>query len=359
VRNIGDDAILRAVIKDLRALRKDIKILVLSRKPEDTAAIYKVDSINRLNIIKVLNAMRKCTLFISGGGTLIQDVTSTRSLIYYLSMISLAKLMDLRVMFYANGIGPLNKNSNKNLSAAVINKVDVITLREELSKSVLQSLDITKPKVVVTADPALTIQPASDNEIDSLLREEGFDDLNGPFAGFSVRRWRNIDKYIDMVAQAADYMMDRYGVKPVFIPLQYPNDITVIEQIISKMKCKSYVIRNRSGNIGEAQVAGVIKRMDMLIGMRLHSLIFAASMGIPVIGLSYDPKVEGFLQYINQCQASAGSIETLTFERLKGMIDCTWNSRDEISRQLNLVMTDLKEKAVRNANIAVDLIAGK
>jgi len=82
---------LMAIIDNLRMYRRDLRILVLSRNPLETGLVYNVDSINRFNLLKILLIMRNSKLFINGGGSLIQDNTSTRSLIYYLGMIWLAK----------------------------------------------------------------------------------------------------------------------------------------------------------------------------------------------------------------------------------------------------------------------------
>ena len=104
-----------------------------------------------------------------GGGTLIQENTSTRSLIYYLGMIWMAKKTGLKVMLYANGIEPINKYINKRLTKVILNKVDMITLREEASKKELQKLGINKPQTIVTADPAFTIEPCIVNEVENIL----------------------------------------------------------------------------------------------------------------------------------------------------------------------------------------------
>ena len=115
-KNIGDDSMLMAIIENLRKHKKDIKILVLSKNPFETKTEYKVDSIYRFNIPQILYIMKNSKLFINGGGSLIQDNTSTRSLIYYLSMIWMAKKLGMKVMIYANGIGPLTRDSNRKLT---------------------------------------------------------------------------------------------------------------------------------------------------------------------------------------------------------------------------------------------------
>jgi polysaccharide pyruvyl transferase CsaB len=348
--NMGDDAMLMAIIDNLRQYREDIRIVTLSHNPMETKRSYGVDSISRVNLFYIYQVMRKARLFIYGGGNLIQDNTSTRSLLYYLGTIWIAKKMNLKVMFYANGIGPLNKNANKDITRKILNRVDVITLREELSLQELKNLNIDGPETYITADPAFTVRPASDNEVDELFEKEGID-MQGPYVGFSVRKWHGHEKYKEAIIRAADHMIDKYGIKPVFIPMHCPDDLYIIEDIVAKMKGKAWIIRN---TYSIPQIIGVIKRMEMLIGMRLHALIFAASLSVPFLGLAYEPKVEGFLRYTNQ--ASAGDVRYLECEKLIQLADDVWERRAEIREQLEKGIGKFQEKALENAQIAIDLI---
>ncbi len=358
-KNSGDEAILAAIINNLRLFKKDISINVLSMNPPETRNMYGVDSVNRFNPFQFIPAIKNSSLFMYGGGNLIQDDTSTRSLLYYLGVVWLAKKMRLKVMFYANGIGPLNGRINKKLTQKILNRVDVITLREELSMKELDKLHITRPKIYVTADAALNIEAVDENKTRNIFINEGID-LPGTFVGISIRdvsmlskyaHWNRQEKFNEIIAQIADHLIESYGVKPVFIPMQYPEDFEVIKNVVSKMKGIGYIIKNK---YSEPEMFGIIKQMDVLIGMRLHSLIYAASVGIPVIGLVYEPKVEGFLQSVQQ--VSAGDIKDLEYESFKVLVDDIWNRKDEIKKQVYQVTSQLKAKALENAKIAIDLI---
>lgn len=125
----------------------------------------------------------------------------------------------------------------------------------------------------------------------------------------------------------------------------------IIDNIVAKMKNKCYVIRNK---YSVAQMLGIIGRTQLLIGMRLHALIFAASLKVPLVGLVYETKVEGFMQYINQ--PSAGHVSSLEFEKIIEIVDYVWNRRDEIRRELEETTETLRNKALENAKIAVELI---
>ncbi len=350
-KNIGDDAMLMAITENLRLYKRDINIIVLSREPTETKSVYDVDSVYRFNILHVFRIMRHSKLFINGGGNLIQDNTSTRSLIYYLGMIWLAKKMGMKVMIYANGIGPINKKMNRKLTKLVLDQVDIITLREGVpSRHEIDSLNITKPKILITADPALTIESKDSKDIEDIFSDENINS-SGPFIGISVRKWDGFEKYENIISGLADYMIDKYGLSPVFIPMHYPGDLSIIKRIVSKMKGKGYIIKNKYTVI---QTMEIIKRMDLLVGMRLHALIFAASQGIPVVGLVYEPKVEGFLKSIQQ--ASVGHVKDLELEKLKCTVEDVWNKRDEIRSQLKHISSELKKKALENARIAVEMI---
>ncbi len=355
-KNIGDDAMLLAIIEDLKKYREDIKLAILSNDPVEIKKEFGINSINRLNVFKIIKAMKRSKLFIYGGGTLIQESTSTRSLFYYLLIIWLAQKLGLKVMLYANGIDPIKKFVNRRITQRIMNRVHLITLREEASFIELEKLQITKPKIVVTADPAFNIKLPDSAVIDRIFRSEGIPD-SGLYIGFSARKWDGFKKNeeanaVKTIAALGDYLVEKYSIVPVFIPMQ-PNDLLILDEIASHMKNKSYVIR---GRYSVPEVLGITRRMSMVVGMRLHSLIFAASLCIPAVGLVYEPKVEAFLSYIGQKNASAGCVRHLEFESLKNTVETIWNNRESISGRMPERINILKLKALENAKLASALI---
>jgi polysaccharide pyruvyl transferase CsaB len=355
-RNIGDDALLMSIIKDLKLYKPDIRLLILSKDPAITSKDFRVASINRISILRIFQAMKNSKAFIYGGGNLLQDNTSTRSLFFYLSTVWLAKMLKLKVMFYANGIGPLKKSLNRILTKKIINKVDVITLREKLSFSELEHMDISKPHILLTADAALTVtdgSPAIDtNILEHLQIEEG-----KPLLGISLRKYPGHEKfehekYETVIAQAADHIVSKYGAFPVFIPMQHPEDVPILENVAAKMQNKSFILKEK---LNVYQTYDLIAKTHMLLGMRLHALVFSAVAAVPMVGLVYDPKIQGFLDCIHQ--PSAGDVRLLEYENLIKLTDQVWEGSVEISRQLAADMPVLKEKARENAKVAVELIS--
>ena len=168
--NAGDDAILEAILQEMRSIDPDMPVTVLSKDPRSTRLTYRVRAVHRSNFLAWHTAMWNSRLYINGGGSLIQDVTSRRSLWFYLANIRAAKRAGNRVQMYGCGIGPVTRESHRSLAAKIINKyVDVITLREPDSLEELRAMGVTEPEVLLTADPALILQKAPDDETDSVL----------------------------------------------------------------------------------------------------------------------------------------------------------------------------------------------
>lgn len=351
-KNIGDEALLTSIVKNMRTYIDDIRMMVLSNDPDGTKQTFLVNSINRFNLLKIIKAMKRSKMFMYGGGTLIQENTSTRSLIYYLGMIWVAKKAGLKVMLYANGIDPINKYINKRLTKNIINNVDMITLREPSSKSELEKLLIDRPQILVTADPAFTIESDCQGKADKIFALESIDGP-GPYIGFSARKWDGHRNYTDIIARAADYAATSYGAIPVFIPMQYPADLQLIQNITAKMNHKAYIISNK---YEVSEIMSIMKKFDMVVGMRLHALIFAMGAHVPVVSLEYQPKVAWLMEYTGTMKSSAGDVKNITLEKLKGVMDYTWNNRDEISLHLQNVVKDLKYSSFLNAKIAVELL---
>jgi polysaccharide pyruvyl transferase WcaK-like protein len=258
-------------------------------------------------------------------------------------------------MFYANGIGPLKKRLNRLLTKKIMNQVDVITLREKLSFEELRQMDIGRPRILLTADAALTTTDFKDGFDTGVLE---FLNLNKqkPLLGISFRKYPGHDrivheKYETVIAKAIDHMIDEYGVHPVFFPMQHPEDIPILENVAAQMHGKGTIVTEK---LNVCQTYDHISKMDMILGMRLHSLVFSAIAAVPMLGLVYDPKIQGFLDYIGQ--PSAGDVRHLEYDNLISLSDMVWNDREAISRQLKVTIPELEEKARENARVAVELI---
>ncbi|MDD2447405.1 MAG: polysaccharide pyruvyl transferase CsaB [Tissierellia bacterium] len=349
--NSGDDAILKAIVKDLREVNKDLDITVLSYNPEKTESMYPVKAVNRFNFRDVVCSIKECSLFISGGGSLLQDVTSTRSLLYYLTVMFFAKIFKRKVMVYANGIGPINKKLNRFFTRTILNKVDLITLRDNRSKEYLDIMGVTNKNIHVTADPVYTLEPAADSIIDNIFLDEKIP-KEKPLIGVSIREWEKAKGLETNIAKAIDYMIKEYNATIVLIPMHYPEDLNIGKDILELVKEDGCYILKKKYNVEE--IMGIIKEMDMIIAMRLHSLIYAATQSIPMVGLIYDPKITGLLESIGL--AYMCDVEDLNIDDLITNIDNVWNNKDSIKKDISNNSNTLKNLALMNVKLAYDIL---
>jgi polysaccharide pyruvyl transferase CsaB len=349
--NSGDDAILEAILATLRGIDPALGICVLSRKPRATRLTMLVDSIYIFNLFRFFHRLSKTDLFISGGGTLIQDATSTRSLLFYLFTLSCAKKKGCKVMLYGCGIGPVSRPGNVQRTARVLNKcADVITLREPLSLEVLKEFGVTHPEIVLSADPALGLIPVSQARASFIFEREKVPE-DAACICFALRRWKDFDKNAGIIAETARYAYERYDLSAAFIPMENPTDFAAIRPVLAGLSTPSYVFK---GKYTPSENIAILSKMRIVVGMRLHSLVFAASRGVEVIALAYDQKVSGFMDYMNLDLCV--ELKDLTAEQLRKLVDTAASRLSTHAETLLENSRHLKEKEGLNGFYAAKLL---
>lgn len=348
--NAGDDAILEAIVNSMREIDPFMPITAFSRSPKETGRRFCVESAHMFNIPALRRVMKGTKLYISGGGSLIQNVTSRRSLWYYLHTISLAKKLGNKVMMYGCGIGPIvDSRDEKKLSRVLNGCVDIITLREDYSRGELERFGVVRPEIVVSSDPALSLSPAAPDRIENLMRRRGLKP-DGRYAAFSVRSWTGFYQKAPAFAAAADHAARSLGATPVFVIINRQEDAAATEAVRRLMEEESLVV----DELGEpAMTIGFLSRMYAVVSMRLHGLIFAASTGVPVVGVSYDPKVTAFLNFMGE--DNCVSLDELEGPRLCRMLDKACREGED-SRGRLAVMEKLKAAERINISRARELL---
>ncbi len=294
-KNTGDDAILESIVRSLHGYDPDIPITIMSRTPKETAKSNRVRSILTFNPTAYRKSMRSSKLFIAGGGSLIQNATSHRSLWFYLHVLKSAKKLGCKVMMYGCGIGPVTGDKDRARAAKILNNyVDTITLREDSSLGELESLGVNRPKIVLSADPAITIPCPDEPETDAIIASAGLES-DGRYIGFALRPWQGFSEKVNAIAAAADYACEKYSLTPVFITINAAEDIRPSELVCSKIKTPHIMLAPMDSSY---EITAVLSRMRVLVSMRLHGLILASGRAVPLVGLSYDPKVDAFMKYM-------------------------------------------------------------
>ena len=351
--NSGDEAMLASILRELREMKGDIRLMVLSKKPSETSRRYGVDSMARANPFSLIRIFNRTGMLISGGGNLIQDLTSFQSMVYYTSLMNYAKFCGLKVMLYANGIGPLIRFSSVRIAGRVLNKTDVITVREPNSYELLEKIGVNKPRISITADPVVSFKKPSDEKAAKILKIHSIPEEKRTVV-FSVRPWKGMEGDFEPIfARIADYIAEKFDMLPVFVPLNTRKDTKVCSDIIGLMNKPAVIINdeNRAVNL-----VGLISKADLLIGMRLHSLIYAAITGTPVVGIVYDPKVKHFIELMEQ--EDGGLIEELDFNNIIKLVNKVMENRDGYIEKLEMNMKKLRKLSSENAKMAIELMNG-
>ena len=295
--NSGDNAILNAIVEQLHHIDPDLPITALSRDPMETKLCAGIDAVYTFSVFKIGRLLRRTKLYISGGGTLMQDATSTRSLLYYLFSIRQAHRRGCKVMLYGCGIGPISKERNQKRTAKVLNRyVNIISVRDRYSIETLEQLGVTEPEIHLNADPALLIDPPDTDELRSYLRRSGLVEGKS-YVMIALRPWDGFTEKIGAFAAAAEYLHREYGLIPLLYAMEPARDEAAVKAVAEKIHCPHLVL---SAGTNGAEILALVRRMSLVISMRLHTLIFASGQGVPVVGIVYDPKVSGFLDYLGQ-----------------------------------------------------------
>lgn len=319
--NAGDEALLTAILASLRAAEPKAEITVISGNPTDTTSKHQVRSLHRFHVRELLAAMERADLVISGGGSLLQDVTSKRSLLYYLSVIALAKRKGKKVMLFAQGIGPIRNSFMRFLTRIVCRRADAITVRDQDSADELVRLGIVKGKAEVTADSVLTLEKASMEPGSKILKEAGLA-ADRPAIGVAVRSWPENQRCLQQLGTALTHLSKIHSAQIVILPLQYPMDME------ASMILRGHIAVDRQSVIllqqpySTEEFLSLIGNFDLLIGMRLHALIFAAVMETPFLAVSYDPKVDSFVKAIGA--QPVGTVETLSAAAVEQRAEALW-----------------------------------
>ncbi|MBR5311609.1 MAG: polysaccharide pyruvyl transferase CsaB [Clostridia bacterium] len=303
--NMGDESLLDVIAATLAEEIPGVKIAALTRHPKADARRTGLRCVPRFSP-QAVGTIAGVKLLISGGGSLLQDSTSRRSLKYYAGVLGTAEMFGVKSYIYANGIGPVRDRSNRKLTVKVVDRASEVSVRDADSADELRRLGVTREKIRVTADPAFLIRPYDEHRLARTMERIGVKD---GFFAVSLRPpvQKNTDisptHTADEAVEACVKITEKYGLVPFVIPMQ-----TVQDGEICRYFTEKYNERMRgTGRTAllytpenAPELIGVLSKAEFVIGMRLHAIIFASSAEVPVVGLEYDPKVASMMKALGQ-----------------------------------------------------------
>ncbi len=343
--NLGDEAVLAGTIEALRCFRPGVEIAVLSANPEATARAHDVHAIPRARPGDLLRALRQCDLCLSGGGSLFQDVTSWRSPWYYLGVLALAQRLGRPTAVYAQGIGPLRGRTVRRAAARLLDAVEIITLRDQASLAVLDRWGVRRPPVALAADPALLLRPEWSPRVMQELSTWG----GGLRFGLALRPWAD-DRWLEALASAARAASHRFGARWICLSMHPSDDLTTATRVAAEIGGAATVVR---GPFTPREMLALTGDLALLVGMRLHALIFAALSGVPLVALAYDPKITAFAGEVGE---PCLDLDALDFLRLAQMISSAAESLPQRRARLLAAVAPLKARAALAPRLVADLL---
>ncbi|HEX2956634.1 MAG TPA: polysaccharide pyruvyl transferase family protein [Chitinispirillaceae bacterium] len=354
--NLGDEAILQSIITQIRSSIES-EITVFTRSCDDTLSRHDVDhaiSSRQLAIHEITPEIENLDILIIGGGGLLYDADAR----VYLREAVIACEKNIPVMIYAVGAGPLKEPTVQEHVKKTLNKIEALTVRDRRSQQILEESGVQR-QILVTADPALLLKPEPVEY--QRLRREGISGKKH-IVGMSVREVGAAapdlqeEHYHALLANAADYMIERFDADIIFIPMEPRTfDLQHSHAVISRMlrPQRASVLQ---GTYTSGQVLAIIKRCEFVVGMRLHFLIFSAIQGVPFVALPYSPKVAGFLDDMHM---EMPPINYVNEGRLMAYIDRSWDQREELRNQIKTALPTLQKRAMQNNAILMDIIQRK
>jgi polysaccharide pyruvyl transferase CsaB len=351
--NLGDEAILQSIVTQLRN-SLPVEITVFSRNGEDTLQRHQVEravTIRDLTRDEARAEVERLDLLILGGGGILYD----RDAEAYLREVLLAHEVGVPVLVYAISAGPLQTASARKAVREALNKVALITVRDRQGRQLLEEVGVTQ-EIQVTADPALLMEPEPLPE-DALTRE-GLD-AGHCLVGFSVREPGpaapdiDVDHYHALLANAADFVVDRLDADVVFVPLERKKmDLQHSHAVIAQMQHpqRATVLK---GEYTSRQIVSLIGRFEFSIGMRLHFLIFSALQSVPLVALPYASKIAGFIEDL---EMEVPPLKNVNAGQLIAYIDRSWDYRDEIRERIRRLLPEIQARARQTNELAVRLL---
>lgn len=341
-RNLGDEAILTSLLSCLRASRPDAKIIVFSRNPDHTRHAYpciEVAAWEGVGRDQTVAALRRLDLLVLGGGGILYDTEARR----YLRVVRAAQDLDVPVFAYALGAGPLTEEVDCAMVRHTLDQASEVTVRDEESKMAIEEAG-AECRVTVTADPALLLD-AEEFGVDTLRAE--WVPAGRRLVGMSVREpgraahHLDADEYHQLLAHLGDYLVHRLDARLLFIPMER-SDIQHAHSVLSRMTAAEEC-RVLHGTYGPRQVLGLMRHLDLAVGMRLHFLIFAALSGIPLLALPYAGKVFDFAQRVG-APVPRGVVREAAGPLL-AQVDRMWDERPVRAAEIAARVTDLRHRA--------------
>ena len=382
--NVGDEAILASIVKELRLQRPnslDLSFIVLSWDPEKTSKELDVKSIHWKDMDALVDSAQRADLIIVGGGGIFHDYwgidpdtylrRSSWDITAFGSLPILAKLLDIPCMIYAVGVGPFQSDIAKHHTRLAFERCQVATVRdnESLEYLIQTGLNINDPNgpiIKVLPDPTFTLRTSSEDisKVIDYLRQHNIPD-EVPLLGVVLHYWDfgcPLDEWLPIISEGLKtFLLLNEDIHCITIPFQvnpatpFTNDALILNEMAELVNLPER-IHTIEEPLSPMFVQSLIEKCDIVVGMRLHLAILALNSGTPVVAIASRPKVLAAMRLLGIDQYCITSM-TPEPDVFADVIQKSWKHREDIRKNLLAQREELRIGAKENAQLALELVS--
>ncbi len=349
--NFGDEAILYSLLEGLQRMDLPLEIVVLSADPCLTGRTYGVSARQRWPLSKVLQAMQGADYMITGGGSLLQDVTGFKSIPYYLGLTYFARRRGAKNILFAVGVGPIRRGWLGKLTKMFLNRLDYVSVRDSQSRDLLQRLAVQK-EIHLLADPVFTLTPPHKESSKEILAGEGID-AKGPYIVIAPRTFPGAEEdpliWVDIITN----LQKKYEHNIILWPLHPQQDMSLCQSIAEK----TYRVSILEASYSPLRILDLLKSVDLVLGVRYHALVLGAVAGCALLGVSYDPKVNSLLKQLGLPHEL--QLKSLAVEHVLAEVEVILNNPMREKEELKKRTLALANKALVGFNSLEKLLRGE
>jgi polysaccharide pyruvyl transferase WcaK-like protein len=378
-RNAGDNAILGNLLEDISRLYPDTEFVVPTLNANYVRRAFSEYRVKPLGLmpwngaakifgLPTLRAMLQTDLVLITDNILF-DRAYFNPGFNYLSTIALiaplCRLRDIPVVLYNASVGPIRTRRGARALQRVLDAGPVAILRDQGSRELIQDLQLRSPEILMGADCALNTRIVDSDRVDEILRSVGVEAPHGPLFGFNVNAYINTwqrsngdtldrPRFVSLIAEAIDNVVDRLDVQPLCFISQVM-DRRIQGEVIERMKCRARVRTVANPQFSYQEIASVMSRLELLVGMRTHCLILATAVGTPIVNINAYPKSLAYLRTLEMDSWSI-PVEDLSAISLTELIMRAWDAREETRRTLRHAVVREQELARQSARVVGRLL---
>ena len=379
--NLGDQVMLKELLKLLKSTHGNGEITIHSTDPHlyKQNAQYRVDHtlyswavfsnknplvramrmyklfleyiLNRINFNKIIfdkklhkliNDYKRADLIVYVGNGYVRSqkgIKQALNLFMLLVLFEFSRFSNRKKIAAPMSFGPFAYSWQEKIAGLFLNHLNIVSAREEISYKRMQKNNIKN--IILSSDHALFLKRKS-------LKKK----RNARFVlGFTIRKWfgeKRQSELEDKIVNglAAFSKLNDLLLQPIIqvdAPEYGDNDVDIMKEIVIKLKlngCKVLPVKNASDL---KNAITIYSEIDLLLGMRMHSNIIAATQGTPFVALSYEHKTEGITKQLGMEEYSI-NCEVINEDNLVALLTKAHQNKSILRKIITSRVSNIQNK---------------